>query len=241
MRWRSSRILEFPRTVCAWLTRTRGPQSEQNGRLPYCSVTSVVGTLIFLVAYFAIDLGMTPRSPRIRLQNTLLGIGTAFAMLGIGIGIVHWAKALMPDHEVVGRAPRDPHRGGPPGRGPHRRRHRRGNRHQAPPADPQHACSAPLHSLPCRRSAVFGDLGPRPGRQAAHTPCGHRRTASSSASPATRSAPRSRRRTSPSAPPSTSSPKASTSSQEASSNEKAKAVVLLMRLNPDDLHALPGP
>ncbi|MDQ6740193.1 MAG: Rieske 2Fe-2S domain-containing protein, partial [Actinomycetota bacterium] len=36
----------------------------------------------------------------LRLQNLLLGLGTAFAMLGIGVGIVHWARALMPDHEV---------------------------------------------------------------------------------------------------------------------------------------------
>ena len=61
---------------------------------------SVVGTLIFLVAYFAIDLGEGTSIATIRLQNALLGVGTAFAMLGIGTGIVHWAKALMPDHEV---------------------------------------------------------------------------------------------------------------------------------------------
>src|SRR6476620_8368128 len=61
---------------------------------------SVVGTLIFLVAYFAIDLGNDSSIATIRLQHMLLGIGTAFAMLGIGTGIVHWAKALMPDHEV---------------------------------------------------------------------------------------------------------------------------------------------
>ena len=62
--------------------------------------SSVVGTVIFLVAYFAIDLGPDSTIATIRLQNALLGIGTAFAMLGIGTGIVHWAKALMPDHEV---------------------------------------------------------------------------------------------------------------------------------------------
>ena len=61
---------------------------------------SVVGTLIFLVAYFAIDLGEGTSIATIRLQNALLGVGTAFAMLGIGTGLVHWAKALMPDHEV---------------------------------------------------------------------------------------------------------------------------------------------
>ena len=36
-----------------------------------------------------------------QLQNLLLGLGTALAMFGIGIGVVHWAKTLMPDHETV--------------------------------------------------------------------------------------------------------------------------------------------
>ncbi len=60
---------------------------------------SVLGTLLFFVGYFFIPLNET--IPRLRLQNLTLGLGTAFAMLGIGVGIVHWAKTLMPDHEVT--------------------------------------------------------------------------------------------------------------------------------------------
>jgi ubiquinol-cytochrome c reductase iron-sulfur subunit len=59
---------------------------------------SVIGTLLFFFAYFGIRLDNTIGT--LRLQTLCLGLGTAFAMLGIGTGIVHWARALMPDHEV---------------------------------------------------------------------------------------------------------------------------------------------
>jgi ubiquinol-cytochrome c reductase iron-sulfur subunit len=62
---------------------------------------SAIGTLLFFVGYFAIRLDETTAISTLRLQNLLLGLGTAFAMLGIGAGIVHWAKTLMPDHEVA--------------------------------------------------------------------------------------------------------------------------------------------
>ena len=63
-------------------------------------ILSIVGTVLSFIGYFVIgrtdgDMGA------LRLQNTLLGVGTALAMLGIGLGIVHWAKTLMPDHEII--------------------------------------------------------------------------------------------------------------------------------------------
>ncbi|MFC7402302.1 Rieske 2Fe-2S domain-containing protein [Citricoccus sp. GCM10030269] len=62
---------------------------------------SIVGTLLFFVGYFVVgQIGPDTDIATIRLQNLLLGLGTAFAMLGIGVGIVHWAKTLMPDHEM---------------------------------------------------------------------------------------------------------------------------------------------
>src|SRR5699024_10448742 len=72
-------------------------------QVSFLFILSIVGTLIFFVGYFGVgqlpldetDMGL------IRLQNTLLGLGTAFAMLGIGVGIVQWGRALMPDHEWV--------------------------------------------------------------------------------------------------------------------------------------------
>lgn len=67
---------------------------------------SIIGSVMFFVGYFAVARmdqfdnyfdGMSA----LRVQNTLIGVGTALAMLGIGLGIVHWAKTLMPDHEVT--------------------------------------------------------------------------------------------------------------------------------------------
>lgn len=63
---------------------------------------SIVGTLLFFIGYFGVgQIGNNEGFDVIHLQNVLLGVGTALAMFGIGIGIVHWAKTLMPDHEMA--------------------------------------------------------------------------------------------------------------------------------------------
>ncbi|WP_147107002.1 ubiquinol-cytochrome c reductase iron-sulfur subunit [Nesterenkonia populi] len=70
-------------------------------------LVSIIGTVVFFVGYFAI--GRTAEEyadyfdqmAMLRIQNTLLGVGSALAMLGIGTGVVHWARTLMPDHELV--------------------------------------------------------------------------------------------------------------------------------------------
>jgi len=81
----------------------RDPRAEKRAerQVAILFAISVIGTLLFFVGYFAIRLDETTAVSTIRLQNLLLGLGTAFAMLGIGVGIVHWAKTLMPDHEVA--------------------------------------------------------------------------------------------------------------------------------------------
>lgn len=58
---------------------------------------SVIGTLGFLVAYFVLRPGETVAS--MRLSNLVLGISLFLAMFGIGAAAVHWAKTLMSDHE----------------------------------------------------------------------------------------------------------------------------------------------
>ena len=63
---------------------------------------SIVGTVLFFIGYFGVgQIGNDEAFSKIYLQNLLLGLGTALAMFGIGIGVVHWAKTLMPDTEVV--------------------------------------------------------------------------------------------------------------------------------------------
>jgi ubiquinol-cytochrome c reductase iron-sulfur subunit len=66
---------------------------------------SALGTLLALVAYFTIKFD-TPMSflehlARTRLSTALIGIGLTLALFGIGAGAVHWAKTLMPDEERV--------------------------------------------------------------------------------------------------------------------------------------------
>jgi quinol---cytochrome c reductase iron-sulfur subunit len=65
---------------------------------------SMLGTLVFIVAYFAIDTSTQVFIPGIgaaNLLNTVLGTSLAIGLLGIGVGAVHWAKTLMPDAESV--------------------------------------------------------------------------------------------------------------------------------------------
>lgn len=60
---------------------------------------STVGTIGFLLAYFLAPPGQSVAS--IRTSNLLLGLGLTFGLLGIGLGAVHWAKTLMSDHERI--------------------------------------------------------------------------------------------------------------------------------------------
>ena len=67
-------------------------------------ILSILGTLGFIVAYFAIDSESTMFIPGIGQANALhalLGVTMALSLLGIGFGAVHWAKTLMPDEEEV--------------------------------------------------------------------------------------------------------------------------------------------
>jgi len=64
-------------------------------------IISVIGTVLFFFGYFGVGHSGIEIGTKLRLQNALIGLGTAFAMLGIGLGIIHWAKALMPDHELA--------------------------------------------------------------------------------------------------------------------------------------------
>ncbi|MEP7193282.1 MAG: Rieske 2Fe-2S domain-containing protein [Actinomycetota bacterium] len=65
---------------------------------------SMVATLVFLVAYFAIDekrYTFIPGIGQASLYNIVLGVSLGVSLLCIGLGAVHWAKTLMPDTEVA--------------------------------------------------------------------------------------------------------------------------------------------
>jgi len=61
---------------------------------------SAIGTIATLVAYFAIKLD-GGSLVQVQHSNLLLGIGMFVSLFGIGVGAVHWAKTLMPDEERV--------------------------------------------------------------------------------------------------------------------------------------------
>ena len=65
---------------------------------------SSLATVAFIVAFFAIDKESTTFIPGVgsaSLYNVVIGVTMAVALLGVGVGAVHWAKTLMPDTEMV--------------------------------------------------------------------------------------------------------------------------------------------
>lgn len=73
-------------------------------QVAFLFLLSILGTVLFLVAYFMVDVETqvwVPITNEMSLSNLLLGLGLAFSLLGIGLGAVHWAKTLMPDAESV--------------------------------------------------------------------------------------------------------------------------------------------
>ena len=62
-------------------------------------LASVAGSIFSIYAYFAFPLSDDLGTVR---NNTLfMGLGITLGLFGIGIGAVHWAKTLMPDAEIA--------------------------------------------------------------------------------------------------------------------------------------------
>ncbi|WP_029089263.1 ubiquinol-cytochrome c reductase iron-sulfur subunit [Brevibacterium album] len=61
-------------------------------------ILSMIGTVWFIVAYFLFPVGETAQ---VRLHTMSVGLGAAVALFGIGIGIILWARTLITDAEVV--------------------------------------------------------------------------------------------------------------------------------------------
>ncbi|HET7415218.1 MAG TPA: Rieske 2Fe-2S domain-containing protein [Arthrobacter sp.] len=194
-------------------------------------IVSIIGTFVFFFGYFGIDIENDIAA--LRLQNLMLGLGTAFAMLGIGVGIVHWAKTLMPDHEVVeSRKPIT----------------KESDRAEAEKIVGDILDESGIKRRPLIRNtllgamilaplpaiAIFRDLGPLPGDKLRHTMWdeGVRLTLDPSGTPI--------RAADVTIGSAVHVIPEGLNEAEHKLEEKAKAVVLLMRLNPEDLSPSEG-
>jgi ubiquinol-cytochrome c reductase iron-sulfur subunit len=67
-------------------------------QVAFLFVISILGSIFAIYSYFAFPLNVDLGS--VRLSTIMLGAGITLGLLGIGFGAVHWAKTLMPDAEV---------------------------------------------------------------------------------------------------------------------------------------------
>jgi ubiquinol-cytochrome c reductase iron-sulfur subunit len=61
---------------------------------------SIVGSVLAALAYVSFPI-VPGDMQSVRNNNMFVGLGMAIALLGVGIGAVHWAKSLMHGHELV--------------------------------------------------------------------------------------------------------------------------------------------
>ncbi|QBX57371.1 Rieske (2Fe-2S) protein [Nocardioides seonyuensis] len=63
---------------------------------------SMVFVILFLVAYFTLDIGDNwDTFAGLGASTAALGVTLGMALLLIGVGIIHWSRKLMSDHEIV--------------------------------------------------------------------------------------------------------------------------------------------
>ncbi|MBX3099669.1 MAG: ubiquinol-cytochrome c reductase iron-sulfur subunit [Salinibacterium sp.] len=63
-------------------------------------IVSIIGSVFAIAAYIAFPI-VDGDPGTIHLNNLLLGLGIALALLAIGFGAVHWSKSLMDGHDLV--------------------------------------------------------------------------------------------------------------------------------------------
>lgn len=73
---------------------------RQERRIVALFFVSIVGTVFAMAAYFAFPI-LPNDLNSVRVNNVSLGIGLALALLAIGVAAVHWGKVLMSDHEGI--------------------------------------------------------------------------------------------------------------------------------------------
>jgi ubiquinol-cytochrome c reductase iron-sulfur subunit len=135
---------------------------------------SALGTILTLVAYFAVkfegNLTMDQYLSRVQLSNLLLGTGLFLALFGIGAGAIHWAKTLMPDEERVEL--RHPMRGSDEDRADAVAILKEGSAESGVGRRPliRNSLIGALALVPLPAIALLRDTGPMPGNALSTTP-----------------------------------------------------------------------
>ena len=75
-------------------------ERQQERRVGALFLLSIVGTIAAITSYIVFPI-IPGDMLSVRLNNLFLGASIALALLTIGIGAVHWSKALMDGHDMV--------------------------------------------------------------------------------------------------------------------------------------------
>jgi ubiquinol-cytochrome c reductase iron-sulfur subunit len=78
------------------------PKAARKAELQVAALfgVSVLGTALAIYGYLTAEGGGDDLAG-VQRTTMLMGVGICFAMLGVGMGAIHWAKTLMRDHEMV--------------------------------------------------------------------------------------------------------------------------------------------
>jgi ubiquinol-cytochrome c reductase iron-sulfur subunit len=75
-------------------------ERQNERRVSWMFLLSIVGSVFAVAAYIAFPI-VPGDLASVRINNTLLGLGITLGLFGIGFGAVHWSKSLMDGHDLV--------------------------------------------------------------------------------------------------------------------------------------------
>lgn len=87
-----------------WRPTDVDPKAEKRAERQVATLfgLSALSTILFVVSYFAFDVGENPDVVGgYGASNLFLGLTLAGTFLLIGLGVIQWARKLMADHEIV--------------------------------------------------------------------------------------------------------------------------------------------